>query len=174
MFKKTGNCLNRKTTKIKIRIFVKTTTMAENKIIPIGGDHAGFHLKEAIKKHFEAKGYQFQDFGTHSEESIDYPDFGHPVAAYVSEHEGVLGIAICGSGNGINMTINKHQGIRGALCWNEEITKLARQHNNANIIALPARFISEEEGIRFVELFLSTPFEGGRHARRVNKITCGG
>lgn len=140
--------------------------------IPIGADHAGFQLKEAIKKHFEALGYTFKDYGTYSEESIDYPDFGHPVAQHVAQQKDTLGIAICGSGNGINMTINKHQEIRGALCWNEEITKLAREHNNANIIALPARFISQEEGIKFVELFLTTPFEGGRHERRVNKISC--
>lgn len=144
--------------------------MENNVIIPIGCDHAGYSLKEAIKEYFEEKGRIFKDFGTYSEESIDYPDFGHPVANYVEEHSGTLGIVICGSGNGINMTVNKHQGIRSALCWNEEITKLARQHNDANVIALPARFISMEEAIQFVDLFLNTPFEGGRHQRRVDKI----
>ena len=146
--------------------------MKDTKIIPIGADHAGFKLKEEIKKHFTERGYEFKDFGTHSEESIDYPDYGHPVAQYIEENEGTLGIVICGSGNGINMTVNKHQEIRSALCWNEEIAALARQHNDANIVALPARFITIEEGIKIVNQFLSTEFEGGRHQRRVDKISC--
>jgi ribose 5-phosphate isomerase B len=143
-----------------------------NKIIPIGADHAGYELKEAIKKVLESKGYQFKDFGTNSTDSIDYPDYAHPVANYVEDHSGSLGIVICGSGNGINMTVNKHQGIRSALCWTTEIAELARQHNDANIIALPARFVSQELAIEMVETFLSTSFEGGRHANRVNKIAC--
>ncbi len=141
-------------------------------IIPIGADHAGFQLKERVKAHLEAKGYEVKDFGCYSEESIDYPDYAHPVASMVEENENMLGIVICGSGNGINMTANKHQGIRSALCWKKEIAELARQHNNANIIALPARFITEEEGIEMVDVFLATAFEGGRHQNRVNKIAC--
>lgn len=146
--------------------------MKNIKIIPIGADHAGFQLKKEIIKHFTELGYQFKDFGTHSEESIDYPDYGHPVAKYIEENTGALGIVICGSGNGINMTVNKHKEIRSALCWNEELAALARQHNDANIIALPARFISIEAGIKIVDKFLSTKFEGGRHQRRVDKISC--
>lgn len=142
------------------------------KVIPIGADHAGFELKSAVIQHLEAAGYELKDFGCYSEESIDYPDFGHPVAEMVEENEGMLGILICGSGNGINMTANKHQGVRSALCWKKELAELARQHNNANIIALPARFISEAEGLEMVDTFLSTDFEGGRHERRVNKISC--
>ena len=141
-------------------------------IIPIGADHAGFQLKERIKAHLDALGYEVKDFGCYSEESIDYPDYAHPVASMVEENDNMLGIVICGSGNGINMTANKHQGIRSALCWKKEIAELARQHNNANIIALPARFISEEEGIEMVDVFLKTTFEGGRHQNRVNKIAC--
>ena len=146
--------------------------MQKDIIIPIGSDHAGFELKEAIKKHFSSQGYQFKDYGCYSKDSIDYPDYGHPVAAHVEKNESTLGIVICGSGNGINMTVNKHQGIRSALCWENEISELARQHNNANIIALPARFISEDEGLKMVDTFLNTKFEGGRHDRRVNKIAC--
>ncbi len=144
-----------------------------NTIIPIGADHAGYELKEAIKTYFEKKGYTFQDYGTHSDASIDYPDYAHPVADHVEKEKEVLGIVICGSGNGINMTVNKHQGIRSALCWTSEIAALARQHNNANIIALPARFISEKEAIEMVEIFFKTAFEGGRHQNRIDKIpTC--
>ena len=143
------------------------------KVIPIGADHAGFELKSAVIQHLEAAGYEMKDFGCYSEESIDYPDFGHPVAEMVEENEGMLGILICGSGNGINMTANKHQGVRSALCWKKELAELARLHNNANIISLPARFISEVEGLEMVDTFLSTDFEGGRHERRVGKIACG-
>lgn len=143
-----------------------------SKLIPIGADHAGFQLKAEIIKHLESKGYEVKDFGCYSEESIDYPDYAHPVAELVENTPGMLGILICGSGNGINMTANKHQGIRSALCWKNEIAQLAREHNNANIIALPARFISTEEGIEMVDTFLNTAFEGGRHERRVNKIAC--
>lgn len=142
------------------------------RVIPIGADHAGFELKAAVIQHLEAAGYELKDFGCYSEESIDYPDFGHPVASMVEENEGMLGILICGSGNGINMTANKHQGVRSALCWKKELAELARLHNNANIIALPARFISEAEGLEMVDAFLSTDFEGGRHERRVDKIAC--
>ncbi|MDC1186740.1 ribose 5-phosphate isomerase B [Crocinitomicaceae bacterium] len=144
----------------------------KKKLVPIGCDHAGFQLKEKIISHLINKGYEIEDFGCYSEESIDYPDFGHLVASKVEENEGVLGVIICGSGNGINMTANKHAGVRSALCWKKELAELARQHNNANIIALPARFISLEEGIEMVDVFLSTEFEGGRHGRRVDKIAC--
>lgn len=141
-------------------------------MIPIGSDHAGFTLKAEIIKHLESKGLEVKDYGCFSEDSIDYPDFAHPVADYIENNPGALGILICGSGNGINMTANKHQGIRSALCWKVEIAELARQHNDANIIAMPARFISTQEAIEMVNAFLNTDFEGGRHQNRVNKIAC--
>ncbi len=143
-----------------------------SQIIPIGADHAGFQLKETIIKHLSTKGKHLEDFGCDSDASIDYPDYAHPVATKVEAHEGMLGILICGSGNGINMTANKHQGIRSALCWKKEIAVLARQHNNANILVLPARFIPESEALEIVEAFFSTDFEGGRHQKRINKIAC--
>lgn len=142
------------------------------KIIPIGADHAGFQLKEVLKSFLIEKGYEMKDFGCFSEESIDYPDFAHPVAFMVEENPGMLGILICGSGNGINMTANKHKGIRSALCWKKEIAELARLHNNANIITLPARFVTVEEAKEMVEIFFTTAFEGGRHQIRVDKISC--
>ena len=141
------------------------------KYIPIGSDHAGFELKKSIINFLTNKGYELEDFGCYSEESIDYPDYGHPVAEKVTE-KNCLGIVICGSGNGINMTVNKHQAVRSALCWNVEIAQLAREHNDANILALPARFLSEEEALKIVDVFFSTDFEGGRHQRRVDKIAC--
>ena len=141
-------------------------------IIPIGADHAGFNLKESIINHLRKKGFTTQDFGCYSEESIDYPDYAHPVAEFIESHPGSLGILICGSGNGISMTANKHQGIRSAICWKKEIAALARQHNNANIITLPARFISTEEALEMIDVFFNTDFEGGRHQLRVDKIAC--
>jgi ribose 5-phosphate isomerase B len=141
-------------------------------VVPIGADHAGFELKQTVVKHLQEKGFEVKDFGTHSVDSIDYPDFGHPVADMVEANPGMLGIVICGSGNGINMTVNKHKGIRSALCWTTEITRLARQHNNANILALPARFITEAAALEMVDTFFSTEFEGGRHQNRINKIPC--
>lgn len=138
--------------------------------IAIGGDHAGYQLKERIKQLLDTKEYSFVDFGPQNEESCDYPDIAHPLAKSVNSGECDLGIAICGSGNGINMTLNKHQDIRSALCWNVELAELARKHNNANVLALPARFISEDLAISCVETFLKTEFEGGRHQRRVSKI----
>ena len=141
-------------------------------MILFGCDHAGFQLKEVLLAHLASKNIATQDLGCYSEESIDYPDFAHPVASAVSKNPAALGVLICGSGNGINMTANKHSGIRSALCWKKEIAELARQHNDANIIALPARFISIEEAIEMVDAFLSTEFEGGRHAKRVDKISC--
>lgn len=144
--------------------------MRQEVIIPIGCDHAGFKLKQKIIKHLEEKGFSLDDKGCYSEESIDYPDYAHPVASMVESNENMLGILLCGSGNGINMTANKHQGVRSALCWTKEIAALARQHNNANILTLPARFISEEEALEIVDVFFSTDFEGGRHQKRVEKI----
>jgi len=143
-----------------------------SQIIPIGADHAGFQLKETIIKHLSAKGKHLEDFGCHSDASIDYPDYAHPVANKVEGNEGMLGILICGSGNGINMTANKHQGIRSALCWKKEIAELARQHNDANILVLPARFLTESEALEIVDAFFSTDFEGGRHQKRIDKIAC--
>lgn len=140
--------------------------------IPIGSDHAGFQLKEELKSYLTSKGYEMKDFGCYSEESVDYPDFAHPVASMVEENKDMKGILICGSGNGINMAANKHTGIRAALCWKSEIAELARLHNDANIVVLPARFISTEEAFDIVEVFFNTTFEGGRHQNRVDKICC--
>ena len=139
-------------------------------VIGLCCDHAGFNLKEHIKNMLTAEGYEYKDYGTYSSDSCDYPDFAHPLAYAVEAGEVYPGIAICGSGNGIAMTLNKHQGIRAALCWQEEIARLAREHNDANILVMPGRFISQEEATRTVEAFLNTPFEGGRHIRRINKI----
>jgi ribose 5-phosphate isomerase B len=141
-------------------------------MIPIACDHAGFKTKELIVKYLTDKGMEVKDYGCYSEESIDYPDYAHPVATMVEENSGMLGILLCGSGNGINMTANKHQGVRSALCWTTEIAALARSHNDANIMAIPARFVSEKLALEMVDTFLSTPFEGGRHQNRVNKIPC--
>lgn len=137
--------------------------------LSIGSDHAGYELKESIKKHF-ADRFEWHDFGTTSNESVNYPDFAHPVAAEVASKEGNMGILICGTGNGMAMTANKHKDIRAALCWSKEIAALARQHNNANILVMPARFIPEEVAFEMIETFFSTPFEGGRHQNRVNQI----
>lgn len=141
-------------------------------IIPIGADHAGYDLKEKLISYLTDKGYNLKDFGCYSNESVDYPDFAHPVASMVEENEGMKGILICGSGNGINMTANKHKSIRSALCWMPEIAELARLHNNANIVVLPARFISTEMAYEIIDVFFNTEFEGGRHQNRVNKISC--
>ena len=140
------------------------------KTIGIANDHAGYELKLKIAVYLRQKGYEVKDFGADSPDSADYPDYGHPLATAVEQGECELGISVCGSGNGINMTVNKHAGIRGALCWLPEISRLARAHNNANICSLPARFISEETAYCIVDEFLNTPFEGGRHQRRVEKI----
>jgi ribose 5-phosphate isomerase B len=139
-------------------------------MILFGCDHAGFQLKEVLLEYLATKNIATQDFGCYTEESIDYPDFAHPVASAVSKNTEALGVLICGSGNGINMTANKHSGIRSALCWKKEIAVLARQHNNANILALPARFLTKEEGIEILTVFLETHFEGGRHQNRIDKI----
>ncbi|QAR29863.1 ribose 5-phosphate isomerase B [Ornithobacterium rhinotracheale] len=141
--------------------------------IAIGSDHAGYDLKEKIKQYLAEKKIEIQDFGAFSTDSVDYPDFAHPTANAVENHQADLGILLCGSGNGIAMTANKHQGIRAAISWNPELAELARQHNDANILVLPARFISEELGLEIVDAFLNASFEGGRHQRRVEKIACG-
>ncbi|MDO4789993.1 MAG: ribose 5-phosphate isomerase B [Porphyromonas sp.] len=133
-------------------------------------DHAGYALKEELKKSLEAMGYEVKDYGAYSDESVDYPDFAHALAEEVEKGTLNRGIAICGSGNGISMSANKHPHVRAALCWMPEIAKLAREHNDANILSLPARFIPIEQAKEIMQIFLSTPFEGGRHERRVKKI----
>lgn len=138
--------------------------------ISIGNDHAGTEYKKAVVKHLEDKGYAINNYGTNSNDSVDYPDFVHPVAKDVENKVVDFGIIICGSGNGANMTANKHQGVRSALCWTKEIVALARQHNNANILSIPARFTAEQQVIEMVDTFLNTAYEGGRHERRVEKI----
>ncbi|MCB9188472.1 MAG: ribose 5-phosphate isomerase B [Flavobacteriales bacterium] len=140
--------------------------------IAIGSDHAGFKLKAVIIDLLTSNGHEVEDFGCFNEDSMDYPDVAHPACMSIESGQNAMGVLICGSGNGISITANKHQGIRAALCWNAELAELARLHNDANIISLPARFISEEEAKKCVELFFSTAFEGGRHQRRVDKISC--
>lgn len=142
------------------------------KKIAIGGDHAGFDYKAKMIDKLGSLGYEIKDFGPFSTDSVDYPDYVHPLSTAVENGEYELGIVICGSGNGVAITANKHQGIRAALCWNEDLAALARQHNNANVLALPARFISYELAEKLAEIFLTTDFEGGRHSNRVNKIAC--
>lgn len=141
------------------------------KTIAIGCDHAGFPYKEGVINYLHSKAFEVKDFGTNSLDSVDYPDFVHPLAKSIESGESEMGILICGSGNGVCITANKHKHIRAAMVWREEIAPLARQHNNANVICIPARFISLEEAIHFVDLFLHTEFEGGRHIRRVEKIS---
>ncbi len=142
----------------------------KKKKIALVSDHAGFYLKKKLFSYLVKEKYDVKDFGCPTEEIVDYPDYGHTMAKAVSSGECELGISICGTGNGINMTVNKHPGIRSALCWNEEISKLARAHNDANVCALPGRFISESEAYLIVKTFLETEFEGGRHKRRIDKI----
>lgn len=140
------------------------------KEIAIASDHAGYQMKLAIIDHLKGKGYAVKDLGTDSTEAVDYPDFGHPLAEAVEQGTFQLGISLCGSGNGINMVTNKHQGIRGALCWNREIASLARRHNDANICSLPARFMELNEAKEIIDIFLETNYEGGRHTERIEKI----
>lgn len=140
--------------------------------IAIGNDHAGTEYKQAILDFLKKEGHNVENFGTNSDESVDYPDFVHPVAEAVSNGAVDYGVIICGSGNGASMTANKHQKVRSALCWNKEITALAREHNDANILSIPARFTSLPQAVDMVKTFLNTPFEGGRHQRRVDKIAC--
>lgn len=143
-----------------------------DQIIAIGCDHAGFEYKQELVQFLEGKGYQVKDMGVYENKSADYPDFAHPVAYAVEKREVSSGVLICGSGNGVAITANKHQGIRAALCWAPEIAKLARQHNNANVICLPSRFVGIDSAKEMVDIFLSTAFEGGRHQTRVDKISC--
>ena len=138
--------------------------------VAIGCDHAGFIYKEEIISFLEGKGIAFKDYGTHSLDSVDYPDFAHPVAEAVTDNEVAFGILLCGSANGVAITANKHPKVRAAICWGEELAELARKHNNANIICIPARFVSEGDTEKMVNIFMSTEFEGGRHGKRVEKI----
>ncbi|WP_140485414.1 ribose 5-phosphate isomerase B [Flavobacterium sp. GSA192] len=140
--------------------------------ISIGNDHAGPEYKKAIVQYLESKGHQVTNYGTDTTASVDYPDFGHPVASDVEEGKADYGIVICGSGNGIAMTVNKHAGVRAGLCWTKEIAYLTRLHNDANIVSIPARYTSIEQAIEIVDTFLTTEFEGGRHQNRVDKISC--
>lgn len=139
-------------------------------MIGICSDHAGFELKQQVINHLQAKGYEVKDFGTYSADSCDYPDFAHPCATALENGELELAVAMCGSGNGISMTLNKHQGVRAALCWLPELAELARQHNDANCLVMPARFITTDEAMAITDAFFATSFEGGRHIRRVEKI----
>lgn len=143
-----------------------------SKPIAIGSDHAGYDYKENLISFLEGKGYPFKDYGTDSKDSVDYPDFAHPVANAVENGEASFGILLCGSANGVAITANKHQGIRAAICWGEELVKLAREHNNANIICIPAKFVREGDVEKMVQIFINTLFEGGRHEKRVKKIAC--
>lgn len=145
--------------------------MMKFKHIAIGCDHAGFPYKDAVIKHLMESGYTVEDFGTFSTESVDYPDFVHPAASSIENGKNEMGVLLCGSGNGVAITANKHKLIRAALVWNADTAALSRQHNNANMICLPARFISEAEAVHFTSIFLTTDFEGGRHERRVEKIS---
>lgn len=140
-------------------------------IIPIACDHAGFELKELVKEYLSNKGYEVKDYGTNSSDSVDYPDIVHPLGRDINNGVYERGIVICGSGNGVQMTVNKYSNVRCALCWTPEIAELARQHNNANILAMPARFITTEVALNIVDKYLNTEFEGGRHVRRVEKIS---
>jgi len=143
-----------------------------NKPVAIGCDHAGFDYKEDLISFLEGKGVGYKDFGTYSKDSVDYPDFAHAVALAVESNEYAFGILLCGSANGVAITANKHQHIRAAICWGEELAELARKHNNANIICIPARFVREGDAEKMVDLFMNTTFEGGRHQNRIDKISC--
>ncbi|MBK1441333.1 ribose 5-phosphate isomerase B [Parapedobacter sp. ISTM3] len=146
--------------------------MTAKKTIAIGGDHAGFDYKEALVSFLESAGYTVKNFGAFTADSVDYPDFAHPVASAVERGEFECGILVCGSANGVAITANKHQGIRAAICWQEQLASLARQHNDANVLCIPARFIDVELAKAITDTFLTTEFEGGRHANRVGKISC--
>ncbi|MBQ8581716.1 MAG: ribose 5-phosphate isomerase B [Alistipes sp.] len=140
------------------------------KKVGIASDHAGYEMKEFVVGYLQAKGFEVYDFGTHSPESVDYADFGHPLAEAVEKGDVECGVGFCGSGEGISMTLNKHQGIRAGLCWLPEIAHLIRQHNNANVVVLPARFISNDEAVAILDEYFATEFEGGRHEARIAKI----
>ncbi len=145
-------------------------TNLKDKIIAVASDHAGFDRKQTILEYFKERGISFNDFGCYTDESCDYADFAHMVAGAIDKGEYETGIVLCGSGQGVNMTANKYQNVRSALCWNSEISELARRHNNANVCAIPGRFVTDKEAIKIVEAFLNAEFEGGRHARRISKI----
>ncbi|WP_126245771.1 ribose 5-phosphate isomerase B [Chitinophaga rhizosphaerae] len=151
---------------------MEQTTFDLSLPIAIGSDHAGFDYKEEVISWLEGKGVQVKDFGTYSADSVDYPDFAHPVSGAVEDGTHAFGILICGSANGVAITANKHQGIRAAICWGDELSRLARSHNNANVLCIPARFVSVPTATEMVDVFMSTPFEGGRHENRVKKIAC--
>ncbi len=143
-----------------------------SKPLVIGGDHAGFEMKEKVAAYLKEKGYSVIDKGAFDSSSVDYPDFAHPVAEAVEKEEAAAGLLFCGSANGVCMTANKHQGIRAAICWQTDIARLARQHNNANVICIPARYLAYENARDIIDIFLNTAFEGGRHGNRVDKISC--
>lgn len=147
-------------------------TFDKTRPVAIGSDHAGYEYKTLLADKLRQQGFEVTDFGTNSPDSVDYPDFAHPVANAVEGGEAAWGVLVCGSANGVAITANKHQDIRAAICWQEEIARLARQHNNANIVCIPARFISTDEAQKIVEQFATTEFEGGRHATRVGKMAC--
>lgn len=148
------------------------TSFDFSKPIAIGSDHAGFDYKEQLISFLEGKGFAFKDLGTYSKDSVDYPDFAHPVATAVESGEAAFGILLCGTANGVAITANKHKGVRAAICWGEEIVSLVRQHNDANILCIPARFVREGDAEKMVDVFINTQFEGGRHKSRVDKIAC--
>jgi ribose 5-phosphate isomerase B len=158
--------------KEKERTLNLTNVNIMKQLIGMAADHAGYSLKEELKPMLMQMGYEIKDFGTHSEESMDYPDVAHPLAEAVENGEVAFGIAMCGSANGISMALNKHQGVRAAICWKPELATLARQHNDANVLSMPARFISVEEAKEIVKAYCQANFEGGRHLRRVEKIAC--
>src|SRR5690349_19824286 len=149
-----------------------STEFDMSKPIAIGADHAGYEYKTVIVGLLQDKGFEVKDYGTYSKDSVDYPDFAHPVATAVENGEAGCGVLICGSGNGVAITANKHQGIRAAICWMTDLARLAREHNNANVICIPARFVSTPQAEEMVNIFLNTAFEGGRHEKRVEKIAC--
>ena len=148
------------------------TTFDFSRPVAIGADHAGFQYKDRIVSFLKIKNIPYKDYGTYNADSADYPDFAHPVSSAVENGEAACGILVCGSGNGVAITANKHQAIRAALCWLPELARLARQHNNANVLCLPQRFVEAEDALEMVDVFLTTAFEGGRHGRRVEKIAC--
>lgn len=151
---------------------IATQTFDRSLPVALGADHAGYEYKELLKAYLLEQGWQVSDKGTYSADSVDYPDFAHPVAEDVVQGKASFGVLVCGSGEGVCITANKHAGVRAALCWNNEVAQLARQHNNANVICMPARFVSIEEAREMLSSFIRTSFEGGRHENRVNKINC--
>lgn len=154
----------------QVKLLIMHSPFNLSKPIAIGSDHAGFEIKEDLISYLDGKGLSYKDFGTHSKDSVDYPDFAHPVAIAVESGECAFGILLCGTSNGVAITANRHAGIRAAICWGEEIAKLVRQHNDANIICIPGRFVREGDAEKMLNIFMTTDFEGGRHQRRVEKM----